>query len=88
MQVRLLRLLREKHSISISQLARLSSVCRQRMVQIELGNQEPTEYTKSLVKSAFEKVIKQRQRDLVSLENDFLRHRHNLLDYIEEEEIP
>ncbi len=83
---RRMRYLRHKHRISIRKLSACSSVSAQRMSQIELNETPCTAHMNSLVKSAFEKVIEQRQHELVALENDYLEHRHNLLDYIEEEE--
>ncbi len=85
MQVRLLRMLREKHHISTRLFVKLSGVCRQRIVQIELGDQKPTEHMSNIVKATFERVIEFRQRELVALENDYLRYRNNLLDYHEED---
>jgi len=83
-----MRRLREKHKIPISQLARLSTVNRQRLTQIELEDKVPTEHMRSLVDSAISRVIEERRRELAELEADYARHRGRLLDYIDKEDTP
>jgi transcriptional regulator with XRE-family HTH domain len=87
MQVRLIRALRERHRISTKLFVKLSGVCRQRIVQIELGSQRPTEHMLGLVRKAVERVIEQRQNELAEVEDDFLRYQYNLLDYVNEEDL-
>jgi transcriptional regulator with XRE-family HTH domain len=73
MQVRLIRALRERHRISSKLFVKLSGLCRQRIMQIELGSQRPTEHMLGLVRKAAEKVIEHPRRVLAELEDDFLR---------------
>jgi len=87
MQQRRIRLLREKHNIPANQYAKYSRVSRQRLIEIEQGDKNPTEHTVSLVASALGGLIAQRRKELDALEADYLRYRDNLLDYIDEEEL-
>jgi transcriptional regulator with XRE-family HTH domain len=86
MQVRLMRLLREKHRITSCQLALASSVSRQRLMQIENEDNRPTEHMEKLVQALFENVIEHRRLELGALEADYIRYRGSLFEYIREED--
>lgn len=85
MKVRKMRLFRIKHRISLSELARFCGVSSQYISEIEL-NPEPKlgKETSARLLAAFSSVIKDRDREMVSLQQDFLNCKDTLLDAVEE----
>lgn len=84
MRTRRMRLLREKHGVTIHELSRHSEISPQRLSQIELGMGTVTAHMNRLVETAFVRLISARRRDLVTLEEDFQTYRKNLLDIVDE----
>jgi transcriptional regulator with XRE-family HTH domain len=81
-----MRLLREKHGISIAELSGHCKVSPQRLSEIELGTGRATIHTNQLVESAFAHLILARKNELTALATDFQAYRNTLLDFISEEE--
>ena len=86
MKQRKMRLLREKHGVSIAELSRHCGVSPQRLSQIELESKANTTHLKSLVKKAFSGCIKSRQKKLSALASDFQKCKDKLLDFAENKE--
>ena len=84
MQTRRMRLLREKHGISVRELGRHCGISYQRLFQIELGEGSVTVHMKQHIEKAFSGLIASRQQELSALELDFEKYRSNLLDFVEE----
>ena len=87
MQCKHMRLMREKHGISMLELSRYSDISRQRMCEIELGDGNVTVHMNLLVDTAFSRLIAARRQNLAVLEADFQKHRRNLLDIVDGEEL-
>ena len=85
MKYKRMRLLREKHSISMTQLSRHSDISRQRLYEIEAGKGTGTIHMNHHVETAFSRLIASKQQDLAALDADFQKHRRNLLDYVDGE---
>ena len=86
MKQRRMRLLREKHGVSMAELSRHCAVSSQRLSQIELETQTNTVHLRRLVEGAFARLIKSRRRKLSALESDIQKHGQSLLDYADDEE--
>lgn len=86
MQSRRMRLLREKHGVSIYELGRCGGISHQRLSQIELGMGTATIHLTRLVETAFASLIAERRRELAALEADFQTYRKCLLEFVEEKE--
>ena len=84
MQTRRMRLLREKHGVSVTELSRHCGISPQRLSLIELGTKPITLHKKRLIEAAFSDLIATRQRDLSALKSDFKKYRNRLLDFVEE----
>lgn len=82
---RIMRLLRFKHNISLAELARVAMVSIQRVSQIELSEDRPTEYQRELIYEAFS-IIAQESGN-VALRCDLRRLEYRLLDYLREDEV-
>ena len=74
-----LRSLRQKHRISLAELAAFSELSRQYINRIELGQTAATSLLETNMASAMEGVIAKRKRDISLLETDYLRRRGRLL---------
>lgn len=85
MKVRKMRLLRIKHQISLSELARFCGVSPQHISEIEL-NAEPKlrKETSAKLLAAFSKAIEERNNEMVGLQQDFLNHKDTLMEGVEE----
>lgn len=83
---RTMRLLRHKHKISYVELGRAVGISTQRLSQIELNPDPSTQHHRELVRRAFLRVITARRQALLSLERDFERYQHSLLDEAPKEE--
>ena len=88
MQTRQIRLLREKHGITLAQLSHYCDASPQRLSQIELGTVPITIHMRKLIQTAFNGFIASKQQELTSLKSDFRRHKHTLLDFVDKEESP
>lgn len=84
MQTRRMRLLREKHGVSIYELSRCGGISHQRLSQIELGTGNVTVHMNRLVETAFARLIAARRREVAALEKDLRIYRKHLLDFVEE----
>ena len=87
MQARQMRLLREKHSVSLIELSRHCDISIQRLSQIELWKKPLNIHTAERIEAAFNGLIAERRRSLIALESDFKKHRKHLLDFVEVEHI-
>lgn len=83
---RWMRLLRLKHRVTHRELAEAAQVSRQRIIEIELGNDYTTEYQRQLVAGAFRLVIEKRGLEGRSLEKDFEKLEPRLLEYAKDGE--
>ena len=83
---RWMRLLRLKHRVTHRELAEAAQVSRQRIIEIELGNDYTTEYQRQLVAKAFRSVITKRGADGAPLEKDFEKLESRLLEYAKDGE--
>ena len=81
-----MRLLRERHGITICELSKYCDISPQRLSQIELGKGNVTNHMKQLVETAFLRLIAAKQQDLTALRADFRKYRKKLLNYVDEEE--
>lgn len=85
-QIRYMRLLRFKHTISLVQLAQAAKVSPQRISQIELAVEQPTEYQRELIREAFAIIADERGKDGAALRRDLKRLEYCLLDNVREDE--
>ena len=87
MKQKRMRQLRDKYGISLRELERYSSLTPQRLSQIELDTRPVVPRTKQHMETAFKRLIKARRQNLADLEADFQKHRRNLLDIVDGEEL-
>ena len=85
MQNRRMRLLRDKHGISINELSRYCDISPQRLSQIELCEGTVTAHMNQLVDTAFSYLILARKNELAALARDFHSYRETLLEFAEED---
>lgn len=85
---RVMRLLRHRHHVSLAELARAAKISPQRMSQIELAAERPTEYQRQLVAESFAIIAQERGKGGNALRRDLGRLEYCLLDFAEEEELP
>lgn len=85
MIVRKMRLLRKKHQIPLSELARFFGKPIQRINEIEL-NAEPKlrKDTRAKLLAAYSSIIEERKQDVLGLEQDYLKHKDTLMEGVEE----
>lgn len=84
-QTRYMRLLRLKFNISLADLARVSKVSPQRISQIELQSEHPTEYQRQLIYEAFSIIALENCN--TALRRDLRRLEYCLLDFTDKEEL-
>ena len=84
MKVRIMRLLREKHRITCSELGRMLGVSPQRISQLETINIPNKSAMIVKLQKSFEDVIEARQAELSALTSDYLKHKDSLLEDVEE----
>jgi transcriptional regulator with XRE-family HTH domain len=80
MTTTIMRYLRQKHGVSLAELARCAGVSPQYMSSIELGEYPATDNAKHLAISAFERFIERRRECASQLAEDFAALRERLLD--------
>lgn len=80
-----LRILRLKHGISITELAKLAGVSDQHISRLELAQVHGTSRQEERVSTALSELIAQRHSDLLALEKDFLLNKGRLLEPLEVE---
>lgn len=85
-QTKIMRLLRFKHHISLTELAQAAKVSSQRISQIELAEDSETPYQQELVSEAFAIIADTRGKDGNALRRDLRRLEYRLLDYLREDE--
>jgi transcriptional regulator with XRE-family HTH domain len=83
MNTTVMRVLRQKHGVSLAELARCARVSPQYISGIELGEYPATDNAKWLAKSAFERLIELRQEQTSQLAEDFAEVRECLLDSVD-----
>lgn len=84
MKLRIMRLMRLKHGVSLAELSRAVSRSPQYFSSIELGEYPPTDGAKQLVATAFDSVAKARADAVSEFQDDYAENREKLLDFIEE----
>ena len=86
MQVRKMRILRQKYGISLTEIARACGVSKQRVSQIELITDRSVELeTAGKIIRAFAGIAQRRRTEYQNLERDFTNHKATLLDCVEED---
>lgn len=78
---RIMRLLRQKHHISVRELAGSCSLSHQRISQIELRPTPLTAGERKRIAAAFEGVLRQREKGLAGLSDDLIKYRDTLTDW-------
>lgn len=78
-ETRWMRWLRWKYHISHRELARCAGVCRQRIVQIELAEEKPTQNNLQLIQKGFARLIESREAALRQLKQDVQKYGPYLL---------
>ena len=86
MRARKLRLLRNKHHISLGELGQACGISNQRISTIELGDGYLTEKTGEKIQEGFRQIIERRRRMLLRLCEDYENHKDTLLEQVEEDE--
>ena len=71
MLIRRTRLLRHKHRIPLTELAKCAGISHQRMSQIELGEENTTVCLRAALDRAFRRYISLRREALDGLEADY-----------------
>lgn len=84
MQVRKMRLLRQKHHITRTDLGRACGLSPQRISEIELSVQRLTPVTEEKLRQAFSLVAEERRCQLSSLHCDLEHYSKSLFDAVEE----
>lgn len=79
-QIRMMRLFRLKHGISLTELGAAVNVSRQYITEIELALQGHTTGNEALMRRAFEAVIADRQARAAALTADYVRCKDHLFD--------
>ena len=86
MLVHKMRNLRQKHGISLMELARGIKRSHQWLFKLELRGNIPSEDSQAIVSRAFEEVIASRRSALYALERDFLLYKNSLFEQVKEGE--
>ena len=86
MRARKIRLLRNKHHISLGELGKACGISNQRISKIELGDSYLTEKTGEKIQEGFRQIIECRRRMLLRLCEDYENHKDTLLEQVEEDE--
>gem|GEM_PF-2778159 len=84
MKTSIMRILRQKYSISLRELAEAANISLQFISVIELGVYPATDTIKAQIVTAFERIIEKRAEVLQDLTVDFNLYRDKLLDFVED----
>ena len=84
MNVRKMRILRNKYRIPLRELSDACGISKQRLSQIELGETPVSEAASQTVADAFAAVAERRRDSSNGLSRDFRRHKNTLLESVEE----
>ena len=85
MQVRIMRILRMKYGIPLSEIARICGVSRQRISEIELEtNLSFKPETTEKITRAFAEIVEKQHEKYQTLYQDFEGHREDLMDIVED----
>ncbi len=85
MQVRKLRLLRQRSGISLEELGVAAGVTAQRMSELELGSYSPGWAVRLRVSDAFFTVAREREESLRRLQEDLSKHKDSLFELVEDD---
>ena len=85
MQIRKLRLLRIKHNIQLEELGVAAGMSKQRVSQIELGEEISSKLIEKKISDAFFEVIAKKFIGLSALETDYLVHKSSLFQFVEDD---
>jgi len=85
MQIRKLRLLRIKHNIQLEELGAAAGMSKQRVSQIELGEEISSKMVEKRISDAFFEVIAKKFIELSALETDYLEHKDSLFHFVEDD---
>jgi len=83
MKTTIMRLLRQRHDISLREMADASQLSVQYISMIELGAYPATKNAKAQIAETFDSVVKKRLEVLQDLIVDCERYRDNLLDLVD-----